>query len=67
MRGAEQSEFADHELARLLFDSQPKQRKIDAARTTLQKGLAKNPTSSDLLEASLQLEIELGAALPNGE
>lgn len=65
-RLSDASAYKDAEAVRLLFNAQLKQKKMDAASATLERGLKETPKSKILLSAEKQFEIEKQAREKNG-
>ena len=60
---AQKTEFKNAEFARLYFDVLLARRYLEEAKGVIKRALEETPSDPRLLEASLQLEIELGAEL----
>ncbi len=63
----ESSNYKNADFARLYFDVLLARRDLDQAKEVIQRALVENPANAALLEASLQLEIELGAEIAGRE
>lgn len=61
------TEYKKPDYVRLFFDVLLARRLLDEAKQLIQRALTENPSDPQLLEASLQLEIELGAELASRE
>ena len=64
---AEDTEYKDASTVRLLFDTQLRRNLVEDAKATVTKGLRHSPSSQELIEASMQLEIIYSAQLAKEE